>query len=255
MHLGAPWHLFVHGWELADIMRLMDRLGIQRAYSIHHHWLAGRFAEAGAASARAYEDSGGRIPFLAVHDPRQERDSLSAIGAWTGHPGLIGLKIHPSFHGLSADDERYRPAWELARAHQFPLISHTWSVTDNPVQRLSEPRLFERYVGEYQDVPFVLAHSGGRGEGRHQAVALAQKYPNVYLDLAGDIFCRTLIPDLVASIGADRVLFGSDQPWVDPRANLLRVVLADIPEEAKRLILGRNALRLFEPGLAGEQPC
>jgi len=49
------------------------------------------------------------------------------------------------------------------------------------------------------------------------------------------------------------VLCGSDQPWVDPRANLVRVFMADVAEDAKALILGRNALRLFEPELLGEQ--
>lgn len=254
MHLGAPWTLFVHGWELPDVLRLMNRLGIDRAYSIHHHWLAGRFTQARAASIKAYEESGRRIPFLAVYDPRQEKASLAAMDACLGHDGFIGIKIHPSFHGLSADDERYRVIWEYARAHRLPMISHTWSDTDNPVQKLSLPKLFEAYIDQYQDVSFVLAHSGGRSGGREQAVYLAKKYPNVYLDIAGDIFCRNLISSLVASVGADRVLFGSDQPWIDPRANLLRVYLADIDEEAKKLVFGYNALRVFEPNLIEEAP-
>ena len=253
VHLGAPWYLFTHGWELPAILRMMDRLGIDRAYSMHHHWLAGRFEQARAVSIQAYEESGGRIPFLAVHDPQQEKASLAAADACLGHEGFIGIKIHPSFHGLCADDERYRSIWEYAKAHGLPVISHTWSDTENPVQKLSLPRLFEGYVGAYPEVPFVMAHCGGRGDGRQQAISLAQKHPNVHLDIAGDIFCRGLISNLVKSVGADRVLFGSDQPWVDPRANLLRVYLADLGEEAKKLILGYNALRIFEPDLIKEE--
>ncbi len=107
MHLGAPWTLFTHGWQLGEVLRRMDQLGIDRAYSMHHHWLAGYFDEARAASIKAFEESGERIPFLAVHDPNREKDSLAAMDACLGHRGFIGIKIHPSFHGIPADDERY----------------------------------------------------------------------------------------------------------------------------------------------------
>ena len=97
MHLGCPPSLFTHGWETSKILSLMDRLGIDRAYSMHHAWLTGRYTEAREKSVRAYEESAGRMPFLAIHNPCAEKESLGAINACLGHSGFIGLKIHPSF--------------------------------------------------------------------------------------------------------------------------------------------------------------
>jgi len=252
MHLGCPWTIFAHGWGLAEVLALMDRIGIERAYSTHHAWLAGRHLEARAASVLAYEESRGRIPFLGVYDPRSEQESLAVIDACRSHAGLIGIKVHPSFHRVAANDDSYAAVWDYAGENRLPILAHTWSETDNPVQKLSLPELFEVHLEKRPEVPFIIGHSGGPGAGRLQAIRLARKYPHVYLDLAGDIFALDLIPYLVTAVGAERVIFGSDQPWIDPRAHLTRIYLADIGDRAKRLVLGRNALRVFEPHLLRE---
>lgn len=254
IHLGAPTgKVYAHGWELKAVLRRLDWLGIERAYSVHHHWLNGRFDEAIEASIRAYDESSGRILFMGAYDPRKEQASLKSLDSCLGHEGFIGVKIHPTMHGVSAEDTRYDPAWRFARDHRLPILSHTWNASaHNPSQWLSLPQLFERYLDKYHEVQFVMGHSGGQGAGRVQAIAMAAKYPNTYLDIAGDIFCLDLIRNLVETIGAERVLFGSDQPWVDPRANLCRIILADIDDRAKRLILRENAVRVFQPSLIAE---
>ena len=256
MHLGAPFTLFTHGWELRDVVGRMDRLHIDRGYSAHHFWLAGRFGEARAASIEAAEATGGRLPFLAVFDPRRESESLAAMDACLGHPYFIGIKIHPSFHGVSACDARYDAVWQYAAKYKLPIVTHSWSDTYNPVQKLSLPDLFEEHVRRHPGVSLILGHGGGPGNGQLQAIRLARGYPNVFLDTSGDVFSLDWIPNLVTAIGADRILFGSDQTWIDPAAHLTRIHFADIDAEAKAQILGGNALRIFEPHLAqGDNAC
>ena len=51
---------------------------------------------------------------------------------------------------------------------------------------------------------------------------------------------------MVAGAGAERVLYGSDIPFVDPRGQLGRVAFARLPDDDLRLILGGNARRLWE---------
>jgi predicted TIM-barrel fold metal-dependent hydrolase len=52
----------------------------------------------------------------------------------------------------------------------------------------------------------------------------------------------------VNEAGADRVLFGSDQPLMDPRSQLGKIITAEISEAAKRQVLGENACRLLRFG-------
>ena len=51
----------------------------------------------------------------------------------------------------------------------------------------------------------------------------------------------------VRELGAERVLYGSDAGGRSFASQLAKVLGADIPEPAKRLILGENLKRLLEP--------
>ena len=63
--------------------------------------------------------------------------------------------------------------------------------------------------------------------------------------LGGDIMDRRFLEHMVREGVARKVLFGSDYPWLDQRAHLACVYLADISTEAKRLILHDNARGVF----------
>jgi predicted TIM-barrel fold metal-dependent hydrolase len=49
----------------------------------------------------------------------------------------------------------------------------------------------------------------------------------------------------VAEVGAERILYGSDLTWIDPRTQLGMILDAEVTDEDKALILRDNALRLF----------
>ena len=92
---------------------------------------------------------------------------------------------------------------------------------------------------------FVAGHSGNTPEGRAEAIAAALACPNVYLETCSTYRTPGAIEELVAGAGANRVLYGSDQPLMDPRPQIGKIITADIPEDAKRLIVGDNARRLL----------
>ncbi|MHB1252578.1 MAG: amidohydrolase family protein, partial [Candidatus Humimicrobiaceae bacterium] len=65
------------------------------------------------------------------------------------------------------------------------------------------------------------------------------------VDFAGDIFVAGLIEEYVERVGSERLLFGSDMPWVDIRFHLAYILNLNIGEMDKKNILGLNALKLF----------
>ncbi|MEW5815034.1 MAG: amidohydrolase family protein, partial [Spirochaetota bacterium] len=98
----------------------------------------------------------------------------------------------------------------------------------------------------YPNVRFVLAHTGGRGNGHAEAVRLANDYENVYMDCGGDIYAYRMFEKLESSVPPTKLLFGSDWPMMDQRANLTHILLSKISETFKRHILRDNALRVYK---------
>ena len=116
----------------------------------------------------------------------------------------------------------------------------------------SEPQALPKLVGEiaprYPRANFVMGHAGNTPAERGQAIAAAQANPNVYLETASTFRTPGVIEQLVNEAGADRVLYGSDIPLMDPRPQLGKIITASISDAAKRQIMGENARRLLRLG-------
>ena len=112
-------------------------------------------------------------------------------------------------------------------------------------------------IDKYPDIPIILTHMA---DGNiNDVVNLSKEYKNVYFDTSIVItghprILETNIPswlddtdvvDVINTIGAERVFFGSDYPWGSPKHDLRRVVNLSLTYEQKSLILGENAIKVF----------
>ena len=90
----------------------------------------------------------------------------------------------------------------------------------------------------------VLEQTEVKRRGRdHITVSPRETYKRVYLDLVSpDALAMQYAYDFA---GADRLLFGSDHPWVSIDAILDIVLALDIPAADKDKLLAGNARRLF----------
>ena len=77
------------------------------------------------------------------------------------------------------------------------------------------------------------------------AAALAKKYDNAYLDIAGDPFEYGVVEYLANHAGSHKMVFGSDMFWFDPSAQLGLVLGADLTDEDKENIFYKTALKVF----------
>ena len=246
VHLGPLTSYRVPDTGMETMLRLMDALEIEQAINMQIGGLMECFEEAYAESQDAYERSGGRFPYALSYNPLYPEDSLKWIVKALDCPGFVGLKIHPGQQRVYPEDDRYERVWLVAAAHGLPIISHSWARSDtNPTQKFATPEHFERWVVRYPQVSLILGHAGGRHEGHLAAAELAKRFPNVYVDLSGDVYPLGFLEWIVGQIGPGRVLFASDMVFCDPRPQLGIVLNADLTVEEKGLILRENALRLF----------
>ena len=244
LHLGQPGVFFAPETGLGALLAHLDRLGIDAAVCTDQRSVTCGCADGLTGLQSVFEESHGRVHYLGVFHPERAQVCLRAMAGALTCPGFAGVKIHPTFHRMPADAPGYAPVWRFAAEHGLPILAHSWSVSEhNPAQQLSVPTRFEAYVREFPGVRLVLGHTGGRGREQADAIRMAREYPSVYVDIAGDVFCAGLMERLAPI--ADKVLFGSDYPWLDIRANLTRVLFAAIPATAKERILGGTAIEVY----------
>ena len=163
---------------------------------------------------------------------------------------MKGLKIHPVAQGFAPDDKRMWPVYQWMIEHDLPITAHSGANVDGS-SKYGEPKRWIPVLEEFKGLKLILAHLGSGFWD--QTIEIADKFPDVMFDTAiaiSYINSSTTLDDgdaidLIRTIGADRILFGSDYPWVNPRGDIERIRRLDIPREDKYLILGQNAARLF----------
>jgi len=184
----------------------------------------------------------GRIFFFTPFFPRGEQ-KLDDFVNYLKKDDCIGIKIHPSFHKIAADDVRYNVVYEIAERYDVPIMTHSWDISEkNPLQHLSYPGRFRKHLLQHPNIKLILGHAGGRPGAFDAVKDLCNEFHNVMVDISGDYYDNGLIEKLVDSIGVDRIIFGSDLNWIDPRANLSAVLASALSDEDIGKILRKNAL-------------
>jgi predicted TIM-barrel fold metal-dependent hydrolase len=242
-HVG-PWYNFFTPEPTADSMvRVMDRCGVGLAVVSATRAISGE-AEAGNAEvAEMIRRHPGRFAGYAVFNPHVPH-SLANVEAALAEPGFVGIKIHPDVQAYAVDGPLYAPVFELAARRGVPILTHTF--VDSA---FSDPLMFDAIAARWPSVVIMLGHAGVTGEGHRRALAVAAKRPNLYLELCGSFTTGLWVRRMVAALGAERVLYGSDFPFIELRYGLGRVVFAGLAEEDLALVLGGNARRVLKLSL------
>jgi len=249
MHAGGNGNSYL-AWDtnMDTLIKSMDRLDIECAISAHTFGLMDLYAESIEQDQIVFDKSGGRIYSYFCYGPTCIQESLDTIRANRNNPIYKGIKIHPSGAAIDADDDRYRPVWDIARELKLPIIAHTWNISYyHPSQKSAFTGKFERFVSAYPDVTFTFAHSGGRYDGIVEAMRIGKIYKNCYFDIAGDILGSGVLEYLVDNVGADRILYGSDTYMIEHRPMLGVVYGSGLSEADKEKILRYNAEKIYFP--------
>lgn len=240
-HLGtfANQHIPFAG-RPEPTVAMMDELGMRTACVSHCLGIGPDFRLGNRRACEAAAAHPGRLAVYLAYNPNYAREAgLACLEEHADRPGVVGIKFHTTQHQAVASDERYAPAWEFARGRGMVILSHTWGVADIVG--------IEKMARRFPEVPVIMGHSGGyEFAAIVEAMRVARECANAWLDLTLSGMFEGLVESFVRDVGARKVLFGSDIPFMDPRANLGRVVFARISDRDKELILRENTRELLE---------
>ena len=104
-------------------------------------------------------------------------------------------------------------------------------------------KLWKKFGDAY--VPGFHVHPAFLRESLEE-VERMKKYPNLYLDISGTgLFRYGLLASAVKTVGAGRILFGTDYPICNPRMYVEAVLGEHISQKEKEDILFGNAQRIL----------
>ena len=232
-HMGNHYAIWLKICEPADVVAHVKRIGVKRLVFSHHHALWGLMRNAQVVEmCRAFPDT--LRMYLAIVPQREDeyREDLAQFDRW--RPYAVGLKFLPHYHKCTIMDPRYEYALRFADERGLPVLVHTWG---------EEPGVYEA-VCKYPNVKFFLGHSLF-GAWEYAFKCVRESNDNVWLELTAIPGERNFIERLVAGVGSERLLYGTDMPWFDEYQGTGGVLSAKITEDDMRNILYRNAERIL----------
>jgi uncharacterized protein len=223
--------------EPSRMLHAMDAAGVDQACVFNIFHPNGRMGNDGTARFVARHPD--RFIGFAYVSPMMPETNAAELTRAMDELHLRAIKIYPPYTTFPLDHDAWHPIFAFAEARGLVVLSHT----DNG--ELSEPRRLGTAAARFPGAVFVAGHAGNIEPYRTQAIDMARDLPNFYVETCSTYRAPGVIEQLVQGAGADRVLFGSDQPLMDPRTQLGKILTADISHEDKRLVMGGNARRLL----------
>lgn len=198
--------------------------------------------EVAALVARAPD----RLVGIASVDLRHPVDAVRELRRCVEDLGFKALRILPWLWGLPPNDRRYYPLYVACVELGVPFctqVGHTGplrtSETGRPIPYLDDVAL------DFPDLVIVAGHIGY--PWTEEMIALARKYPNVYIDTSAYTVKRyplSLVGYMRAG-GRNKVMFGSNYPMLSAEQALADLPSLKLEEEAEALFLGGNARAVF----------
>lgn len=148
-----------------------------------------------------------------------------------------GVEISPAVHGVPLTDPRTTEL--VAAAEQLGHPVYLVCITRSGCEVADLVALAEKFPA----VTFVLGHSG-IGNIDYHAVDLLAPVPNILLETSGGY--SGVLRDAIDTLGAERVLFGSEFPLQHPSVELAKYRAVDTSPAEWKLIAWENANRLLE---------
>ena len=187
--------------------------------------------------AKVCEKYSERLIGFAVHKPQREAGQLRQL--------LIAEVKSQGLKGVKSDGHPTRELLDVAAELNVPVIYYP------DLQEYPGPaQAYYMIATAYPSVKFILPHLGSYRSwqwwAHYEAIDLVKRFPNIYVGTSS-VISRKYLEMAARELPADRILFGSFAPELDPRVEIFSVKLLKLPNQQEALVLGGNIQRLLGP--------
>ncbi len=181
------------------------------------------------------------IGFCYLNPTLGERAVRSEIDRCVGGLGFRGIKLEIA---NNAREACMKPVMREAERYDVPVLQHTWSQTKIRLRSMhSDPEDTCTLAKRHPNTRVIMAHLTGCGM---RGVLAAQNIDNLWVDTSGGSPEAGIVEYAVSSLGAQRVLYGSDLPIRDLPVAIGQVSGAEISISVKDALFYHNAAKLLK---------
>ncbi|NUB93138.1 amidohydrolase [Haloterrigena sp. SYSU A121-1] len=162
---------------------------------------------------------------------------------------LSGFKFQQIAQGFDPSDPEHEELWATIEDLGVPVVFHGGNSTLGACSpggrglkiKYGNPMLIDDVAADYPDLQILIAHPAYPWE--KEQLAICQQKGNVYMDLSGWMprYIDEQVLQYAESLLADKVMFGTDYPMLEPEPWLEQFAALDFDEETQRKILWENA--------------
>jgi uncharacterized protein len=248
MHIDADCHVSSRpdaGVSIDELLKMMDQVGVDRAITWPMVSYTREIASDNATIHEGYVAHPDRIiPFGGVNPRLGLQEAQDLLKRCIEEYGVKGVKLNGARDIYYIDDpELSLPLVDMIAEAGLVLAFHVGS---NDFER-THPYRVAKVSDRHPDLKILLVHMGGSDKPTiHDAVLdFVARYPNWYLiDSEADY---RKAQQAIRELGADRVMYGSDTPFMPMRYEwgMRQVAYQDLSEDERAKVLGGNVARLF----------
>lgn len=169
--------------------------------------------------------------FAFVHAARDAGRIKTMVGKAVNDYSFCGIKAHRYDARIS------REICDAARLFSIPVLYDV----------VGEISVVELLATQYPDVNFIIPHLGSFSDdwrSQNGLIDFLVRYKNIYTDTSG-VRRFDILKKALDRAGSQKILFGSDGPWLHPGVELSKIFALNLSEKENQQILSGNFLKLI----------
>jgi predicted TIM-barrel fold metal-dependent hydrolase len=187
----------------------------------------------------------GRFGALALIDPEQRMAGVREIRGRLAEPWVVGCYLHTHSWDRRLDHADFYPFYALGAELDVPMAMQAGTSGGLMASECGQPIGIDRPALYFPETRFVLSHLGWPWVD--EAIAMALKFPNVYLG-TGAYPPRHWPPAVQRFLhgpGRNKVLFGTNFPTVGHRHALTQLRELDLDADVEDALLHGTARHVY----------
>lgn len=189
------------------------------------------YSKANASVAKIVSSNPGRFyGFAFVNAAKDAGHIFNMVKTAVEVYGFCGIKVH------RYDASITREVCATAAHFSLPVLYDV----------MGEVQQVELISKEYPQVNFIIPHLSSFADDWKAQMAFIsplERLPNIYTDLSG-VRRFDVITEAYERAGADKILFGSDGPWIHPGLELMKIYALHLSKQEQDKMLYKNFQKL-----------